>query len=113
MTQRGSLFFLNTWTQSAIPAHNFVSYGIDDLTLQIWHEWLAHLKEKNLKLLRNMSTGMNSTISATCLFEPCMIRQMKEVSHTTSSKCGTYPMEFFHTDVAEPFPVTGFEGSRY
>lgn len=111
-TQRGGLFFLDIWTQSAILTHAFAFYGIEDPTLQIWHERLAHLGEKNLKLLRNMSIGMNST-SAICLCEPYMMGQMKEVPHTTSSKRGTYPMEFVHTDVAGPFPVTGFDGSQY
>lgn len=83
-TQRGGRFFLDTWIRSAFPPHALTSYGIDDPRIQIWHERLAYLGEKNLKLLLTMSTGMDSTISTTCLCEPCVMGRIKEVPHTTS-----------------------------
>lgn len=112
-TQRGGLFFLDIWTQSAIPGHTLASYGVVGPTLQVWHERLAHLGGENLKLSCNMSTGIGSATSAICLCKPCVMGRMKEVPHTSSSKGGTYPMEFVHTDVAGRFPVPGFDGPRY
>ena len=59
-----------------------------------------------------MSHGMNDVPEA-CLCEACVLGRMKEGPHKVPAKCGTYPLEFIHTDIGGPFPVTGYKGERY
>jgi hypothetical protein len=48
-----------------------------------------------------------------CVCIPCVQGRMKEKPHKKKFKPGTYPLEFIYTDIAGPFPVTGYNQSRY
>ena len=73
---------------------------------------MGHLGEQNLQRLKTLSTGMDPPPDD-CVCVPCVQGRMKEKPHKRKFKPGTYPLEFIHTNIASPFPVTGYNQSRY
>lgn len=111
--QHGGLYLLNMWSASKpLGSHAYPSYGMQDHGMSLWHERMGHLGEQNLQRLATMSTGMERRPDF-CLCKPCVYGRMRESPHKTPSKRGEYPMEYIHTDIAGPLPVTGYDGSRY
>ncbi len=73
---------------------------------------MGHLDKQNVKRLQEMSTGMTKLINAhPCTV--CILGRMKEKPNNKSFPRGEYPLEYFHTDIASPFPVVRYNGCRY
>ncbi|KAI3572491.1 hypothetical protein IWW34DRAFT_573164, partial [Fusarium oxysporum f. sp. albedinis] len=81
--------------------------------LHLWHERLAHLGERNIKRLMNMSTGIRPDNSTSNPCGACVQGKLRECPHIRPIKKGTYPLECIHADIAGPFPEVGVDGSRY
>ncbi|RYC78842.1 hypothetical protein BFJ63_vAg18284, partial [Fusarium oxysporum f. sp. narcissi] len=89
------------------------SFSVGDPRLHLWHERLAHLGERNIKRLMNMSTGIRPDISTSNPCGACVQGKLRECPHIRPIKKGTYPLECIHADIAGPFPEVGVDGSRY
>ncbi|KAL5603949.1 hypothetical protein FOVSG1_006699 [Fusarium oxysporum f. sp. vasinfectum] len=89
------------------------SFSVGDPRLHLWHERLAHLGERNIKRLMNMSTGIRPDDSASNPCGGCVQGKLRECPHIRPIKKGTYPLECIHADIAGPFPEAGVDGSRY
>jgi transposase InsO family protein len=89
------------------------SFSVGDPRLHLWHERLAHLGERNIKRLMNMSTGIRPDNSTSNPCGACVQRKLRECPHIRPIKKGTYPLECIHADMAGPFPEVGVDGSRY
>ncbi|SLM33332.1 gag-pol polyprotein [Lasallia pustulata] len=59
-----------------------------------------------------MSTGIKP-INPGIMCHHFLEGKLKECPHRKHFAPGTYYMEFIHTDIGGPFPVTGHEGQRY
>ncbi|RYC80069.1 hypothetical protein BFJ63_vAg17046 [Fusarium oxysporum f. sp. narcissi] len=89
------------------------SFSVGDPRLHLWHERLAHLGERNIKRLMNMSTGIRPDNSTSNPCGACVQGKLRECPHIRPIKKGTYPLECIHADIAGPFPEVGVDGSRY
>ncbi|KAL5583887.1 hypothetical protein FOVSG1_015394 [Fusarium oxysporum f. sp. vasinfectum] len=89
------------------------SFSVGDPRLHLWHERLAHLGERNIKRLMNMSTGIRPDDSTSNPCGACVQGKLRECPHVRPIKKGTYPLECIHADIAGPFPEVGVDGSRY
>ncbi|KAF6517721.1 hypothetical protein HZS61_003282 [Fusarium oxysporum f. sp. conglutinans] len=89
------------------------SFSVGDPRLHLWHERLAHLGERNIKRLMNMSTGIRPDDSTSNPCGACVQGKLRECPHVRPIKKGIYPLECIHADIAGPFPEVGVDGSRY
>ncbi|RKK66392.1 Retrovirus-related Pol polyprotein from transposon TNT 1-94 [Fusarium oxysporum] len=89
------------------------SFSVGDPRLHLWHERLAHLGERNIKRLMNMSTGIRPDDSTSNPCGACVQGKLRECPHIRPIKKGTYPLECIHADIAGPFSEVGVDGSRY
>ncbi|RKK18949.1 hypothetical protein BFJ66_g17901 [Fusarium oxysporum f. sp. cepae] len=88
------------------------SFSVGDPRLHLWHERLAHLGERNIKRLMNMSTGIRPDDSTSNPCGACVQGKLRECPHIRPIKKGTYPLECIHADIAGPFSEVGVDGSR-
>ncbi|KAI8402292.1 hypothetical protein FOFC_17599 [Fusarium oxysporum] len=80
------------------------SFSVGDPRLHLWHERLAHLGERNIKRLMNMSTGIRPDDSTSNPCGACVQGKLRECPHIRPIKKDTYPLECIHADIAGPFP---------
>jgi hypothetical protein len=110
------LYLLNQWDSDKKKKSHinqaFLSYAIRDPDLELWHRRMGHVGEATLRKLQACTTGMRP-IPSEHVCHSCLQGRMRETPHNHPIKRGTYPMEFIHTDIAGPFPVTGPKGERY
>ena len=104
------LFLLNIWDPPTLA--RLAAYAISNPSAVVWHQRLAHLREQNIEKLKTMSTGIKPVNPGT-MCHHCLEGKLKECPHRKHFAPGTYYMEFIHTDIGGPFPVTGHEGQRY
>ena len=104
------LFLLNLWDPPTLAG--LAAYAISNPSAVVWHQRLAHLREQNIEKLKTMSTGIKPVNPGT-MCHHCLEGKLKECPHRKHFAPGTYYMEFIHTDIGGPFPVTGHEGQRY
>ncbi|SLM33334.1 Ribonuclease H-like domain [Lasallia pustulata] len=104
------LFLLNIWDPPTLA--RLAAYAISNLSAIVWHQGLTHLGEQNIKKLKMMSIGIKPVNPGT-IYHHCLEGKLKECPHRKHFAPGTYYMEFIHTDIGRPFPVTGHEGQRY
>ena len=68
---------------------------------------MGYLGEQNLQKLKIMLIGMDPPLD-NCVCIPCIQRRIKEKLYKRKFKLEIYPLKFIHTDIAGPFPVTGY-----
>ncbi|SLM33937.1 Ribonuclease H-like domain [Lasallia pustulata] len=105
-----SLFLLNIWDLPTLAG--LAAYAISNPSAVVWHQRLAHLREQNIEKLKTMSTGIKPVNPGT-MCHHCLEGKLKECPHRKHFAPGTYYMEFIHTDIGGPFPVTGHKDQRY
>ena len=110
-TEVNGLWALDLWRQEGPPLA-LAAYSIENPRWRLWHNRFGHLGEQNLEKTAKCVVGMRP-LPYKCLCKPCVQGRMKGGAHVKPAKPGTAPLEFIHTDIAGPMPVTGIGGKRY
>lgn len=99
---------------------NLIAATIDfDDPVWIWHRRLGHLGFQNMLMLLNSSTGMEITekqikakLKAVC--PVCATtRALVKIPRDPATRHSQQPGWMVHVDVWGPYPIEGFDGTRY
>ena len=106
----GTLYYLDgtTVVGEASSAHS----SIVQLT-QLWHQRLGHMSDKGLQELSRRGLLGGQKVGALRFCEHCIFGKQHRVSFTSSLHRTAGILDYIHSDLWGPAPVTSKGGSRY